>query len=224
LRYYVFDLLNIENRDLKQLSIERRKAILETLLQNVSPPILYSANLKGKADVLLEKARKNKIEGIVGKRVDSVYEPGRRSGAWVKIKISLEQEFVIGGYTEPGGSRPHFGSVLVGYYEAGKLMFSARVGTGFDTKLLKTLYTGFQKIRTETCPFSNVPSQRHGRFGTGLTRAEMKRCTWLKPVLVCQVRFTEWTDDGGLRHPVFLGLRDDITPEEVRREVPAEVR
>lgn len=224
LRYYIFDLLNIENRDLKQLALERRKLILETLLQEIPKPIFYSASLKGNPDVLLEKARKNRIEGLVGKRVDSVYEPGRRSGAWIKIKISLEQEFVIGGYTEPGGSRPYFGSVLVGYYEGGKLMFSARVGTGFDTKTLKALHTHFQTIRTETYPFSNVPSQRHGRFGTGLTRAEMKRCTWLKPVLVCQVRFAEWTDDGGLRHPVFLGLRDDISPEEARREIAAKVR
>jgi bifunctional non-homologous end joining protein LigD len=224
LRYYVFDILNLENRDLKSLPLERRKKILESLLKDVPAPIHFSASFEGDPEALLAQAQRNRIEGLIAKRADSQYEPGRRSGAWVKIKASLEQEFVIGGYTEPRGSRPYFGALLLGYYEEDQLMFASKVGTGFDTKTLKGLSSQFQKVRTDSCPFTNVPTRRTGRSGEGLSRAEMKRCTWLEPKLVCQIRFTEWTSDGGLRHPVFLGLRDDKTAREVVHERPAPSR
>jgi bifunctional non-homologous end joining protein LigD len=220
LRYYVFDILNLENRDLKPLPLARRKKILETLLKNIPAPIHFSASFEGDPEALLAQAQKNRIEGLIGKRADSPYEPGRRSGAWVKIKASLEQEFVIAGYTAPRASRPYFGALLLGYYEGDRLIFASKVGTGFDTKALKSLYTQFQKVRMGTCPFANVPTRRTERSGAGLSRAEMRRCTWLDPKLVCQIRFTEWTSDGGLRHPVFLGLRDDKTAREVIHERP----
>ena len=224
LRYYVFDILNVENRDLKQLPLERRKQILEALLKDVADPIHFSASFRGNPDALLKEAEKNRIEGLIGKRADSLYEAGRRSGSWVKIKICLEQEFVIGGYTEPKGSRSHFGAILVGYYDSPRpsrrLIFASKVGTGFDENTLKDLYAKFQKIRSDTCPFANVPTSA-GKSGHSLSRAEMRRCTWLQPKLVAQIRFTEWTDDGGLRHPVFLGLRDDKDASEVVQERPA---
>ena len=209
----------MENRDLKRLPLERRKRILERLLKGVRAPIYFSADLKGAPDDLLAAAKKDQVEGLIAKRADGPYEPGRRSDAWVKIKTSLEQEFVIGGYTEPRGSRTCFGALLVGYYEKDKWMFASKVGTGFDTNTLKNLYSQFQKLRTDHCPFANVPTRRSGR-SEGLSRAEMRRCTWLEPKLVCQIRFTEWTGDGGLRHPVFLGLRDDKSAREVVREAP----
>jgi bifunctional non-homologous end joining protein LigD len=191
------------------------------LLKGVRDPIRLSASLSGDPRELLELARQQQIEGLIGKRADSQYEAGRRSGSWIKLKVTQEQEFVIGGYTEPKGSRRYFGALLLGYYEMDQLMYVSHVGTGFDTKTLAQLHKLFQKFRTDQVPFANVPSRRAGRFGGGLTNAEMRRCTWLRPELVAQVRFTEWTDEGGLRHPVFLGLRDDKPAREVIRERPA---
>ena len=141
--------------------------ILEQLLKNMGDPIHFSASFEGNPKGMLAEAEKNRIEGLIGKRSESPYESGRRSGAWIKIKICLEQEFVIGGYTEPRGSRPYFGALLVGYYEAmrkqagdraSKLIFASKIGTGFDTNTLKDLYSRFQKIRTDSCPFANVPT------------------------------------------------------------------
>jgi bifunctional non-homologous end joining protein LigD len=214
--YYVFDLLNYENRDLKKLPLEQRRALLETLLSDAEDPIRLSGTLEGDPEELVEQARKNSIEGLVAKRTSSIYEPDRRSGSWLKVKTVMEQEFVIGGYTQPKGSREYFGALLVGYYEGAHLLFASKVGTGFDHDSLDSLYRRFQKLTTTVCPFVNLPT----KGPNGLSRAEMRRCTWLLPALVCQVRFTEWTSDGGLRHPVFLGLRDDKRPNEVHREIP----
>ena len=218
--YYIFDLLNLDKRDLKQLPLARRKELLQKLVTGLPEPIRFSASIEGTPEELLEQARKSHIEGIIAKRADSPYEVGRRSGAWLKLKTVLEQEFVIGGYTEPRKSRPYFGALLLGYYQNGKLMFASKTGTGFNHEMLETLFKKFQKYKTTNVPFANVPTYRKGKSGEGLSRAEMRRCTWLRPELVCQVRFTEWTADGGLRHPVFLGLRDDKRPEEVVREKP----
>jgi bifunctional non-homologous end joining protein LigD len=215
--YYVFDLLNYENRDLKKLPLEQRRRVLESVLGDTEDPIRLSGTLEGDPEDLVEQARKNSIEGLIAKRVSSIYEPDRRSGSWLKVKTVMEQEFVIGGYTEPKGSRAHFGALLVGYYEGAHLLFASKVGTGFNHDSLHSLYQRFQKLTTSVCPFVNLPT----KGPNGLSRAEMRRCTWLLPALVCQVRFTEWTGDGGLRHPVFLGLRDDKRPNEVHREIPA---
>ena len=125
---------------------------------------------------------------------------------------------MIGGYTEPEGSRKYFGAVLVGFYEGERLNFAGRVGTGFREKLLSDLYLELQKIRVDECPFINLPAAGRSRWGQGLTAAEMKRCHWVQPVMVCQVKFTEWTRDDCLRQPVFLGLREDKNANEVVRE------
>jgi bifunctional non-homologous end joining protein LigD len=132
---------------------------------------------------LLDRAHKLGLESLIGKRIGSRYEAGRRTGAWIKVKLHQEQEFVIGGYTEPEGSRKYFGALLVGFYESKKLKFG-RVGTGFSDKLLRTLFSELNKIRVDTCPFSNLPASGWSRWDQGLTAAEMKRCHWVKPVMV----------------------------------------
>ena len=125
---------------------------------------------------------------------------------------------MIGGYTQPVGERKHFGALLVGVYEDGKLKFTGRVGTGFSEKLLKSLSEEVTGIAVKTCPFFNLPAPGRGHLDPGLSAAEMKRCRWVEPVLVCQVKFTEWTCDDRLRHPVFLGIREDKNAIEVVRE------
>jgi bifunctional non-homologous end joining protein LigD len=158
------------------------------------------------AEELLRQAREIGLEGLIGKRKDSAYEPGRRSGAWIKLKLQCEQEFVIGGYTAPGGTRKHFGALLVGVYEGKELKFVGKVGTGFDASLLRNLHSRFEKIRRDTCPFANLPEKRSGRYGQTITATEMKRCRWVEPIMVCQVKFSEWTRDQKLRQPVFFGI------------------
>jgi bifunctional non-homologous end joining protein LigD len=128
---------------------------------------------------------------LIGKRCDSVYEAGRRSGAWIKLKLQKEHEFVIGGYSPPGGTRKYFGALLVGFYADGKLKFAGKVGTGFNEALLKNLHAQFKKIAVEKCPFANLPGKRASRYATGMPLSEMKKCHWIQPELVCQVKYAE---------------------------------
>ncbi|MGB8353996.1 MAG: non-homologous end-joining DNA ligase [Chthoniobacteraceae bacterium] len=216
--YYAFDLLQLDGKNLRGLPLTERRTKLEKLLAKPPGIIRYSASLGGDAKELLKQASKVGLEGLIGKREDSLYESGTRSGAWIKLKLQSEQEFVIGGYTPPGGSRKYFGALLIGVYEKGKLKFTGKVGTGFDHTLLKGLHAQFVKIATRECPFVNLPEKRKSRYGQNITASEMKKCHWLKPQLVCQVKFAEWTRDESLRQPVFLGLREDKDAEEVVRE------
>lgn len=216
--YYAFDLLQLNGRDLTGLPLADRKQHLQELLQGVTDRIRFSASINAESDRVLQAMKARGLEGLIAKRCDSSYETGRRSGAWVKFKWTNEQEFVIGGYTPPQGTRSHFGAVLVGYYESGRLMFASKVGTGFNEKLLRVLFDRFQKLKQTTCPFSNLPEKNSSRWGKSLTFAEMRRCTWVEPKLVCQIRFAEWTRDGHLRQPAFLGLREDKNPKDVVRE------
>jgi bifunctional non-homologous end joining protein LigD len=217
IQFFVFDLLRLNGRDLRDLPLTERQEELQRLLGPRNDVIRISAPLGGDHRTLLEKARELGLEGLIGKRPDSRYETGERTGSWIKLKIHREQEFVIGGYTPPGGSRPHFGALLVGFYDRGKLEYAGKVGTGFNVKRLKALRDEFLKIATDKCPFDNLP-ERNQRGAQSLTAAEMRRCHWVKPVLVCQLKFTEWTRDHHLRHPVFLGLREDKNAREVVRE------
>ncbi|MDB6027302.1 MAG: polymerase LigD, ligase domain protein [Verrucomicrobiales bacterium] len=216
---YLFDLLNFEGKDLRRLSLRKRKALLQSLITEEHEPIRFSADIHGDPQKLLAQVEKMRLEGIIAKEVNSEYEAGRRSGCWQKIKVANEQEFVIGGYTAPKGSRDYFGSVTVGYYEGDKLIFVSKVGTGFDQALLTSLYKRFQKLKQTVCPFANLPEKR-GFRGQGLTAGQMRKCTWVEPELVCEIRFTEWTRDNHLRQPVFLGLREDKNPREVVKEEP----
>ncbi len=215
---YAFDLLRLNGKDLRNFPIEQRKAGLERLLKETPGNIRYSASLGTDAEKLLNQARRFGLEGLIGKRAGSLYETGRRTGNWIKLKLQQEQEFVIGGYTEPAGSRSHFGALLVGVYEGDQLKFAGKVGTGFDEKILRILLGMFRKVPIQTCPFVDLPEKRLGRYGQGVTASEMKLCHWIEPTIVCQIRFKEWTRDSRLRQPVFLGLREDKDAKEVVRE------
>lgn len=218
LYYYVFDLLHLDGRSFLKEPIEVRKAALEKVVKGAPDCIRLSLVFEEDPDVLLEAVRQRGLEGIVGKLRGSFYEPGRRGGAWVKKRISLDQEFVIGGYTPPKGGRSHFGALLVGFYEGETLMYAGKVGTGFDSKRLTSLHHRFKAFTTDQSPFGNLPTKRP-RFGLGMTASAMREVTWLKPELVAQVRFSEWTRDAMLRQPVFLGLREDKPAREVVREI-----
>jgi len=220
--YYAFDLLEVDGKDYKSLALWQRKAILEQMLKEGSSTIRFSQSIRGDSERLVREMQKRGLEGLVAKQRESKYLPGVRGHGWAKIKWTREQEFVIGGYTEPQGSRTHFGAVLVGYYEKGKLIFAGKVGTGFNEKMLGMLNRTFAKLQTKDCPFANLPEKPVTTSRSkGLTAREMRRCTWLKPQLVCQVRFAEWTRDNHLRQPSFLGLREDRKPREVVKEKPA---
>jgi bifunctional non-homologous end joining protein LigD len=216
--YYVFDLLQAAGRNTMGLPLEQRKELLSELVAGVVEPIRYSGEIGGDPHALLAEVKRHGLEGIIGKQRGSVYEPGRRSGAWIKLKCVNEQEFVIGGYTPPQGSRKYFGALLVGYYEKKRLLFAGKVGTGFDSKTLAALHKLFQKKKRDDCPFADLPSKQGGQWVLGITPAMMRRCHWVNPVFICQLKFAEWTRDGKLRQPVFLGLREDKKPAEVTRE------
>jgi bifunctional non-homologous end joining protein LigD len=207
----------LNGKNLQALRIEERKAQLEELLKKPPGVIQYSVSVTKDIEELLSRARELGLEGLIGKRAGSRYEAGKRTGAWIKLKLHLEQEFVIG-YTDLEGGRKYFGSLLVGFYEGKNLKFAGRVGTGFSDRLLRSLYFDLEKIRIEQCPFFNVPAVGRSRWDQGLAAAEMRRCHGVKPVMICQVKFTEWTRDDRLRQPVFLGLREDKKASEVMRE------
>jgi bifunctional non-homologous end joining protein LigD len=218
--YYAFDLLRLNGKSLLDLPVEQRKAALEKLLKEPPGVIRYSASIEDAGEDLLERARELGVEGLIGKRVGSRYELGKRSGAWIKLKLQQEQEFVIGGYTDPEGTRKYFGAILVGVYEGTELKFAGKVGTGFNENMLRTLSAKFKEIPNDRCPFADLPEKRSGPYGKPMTASEMKRCHWVEPKLVCQIKFAEWTRDHRLRQPVFLGLRQDKDPKEVVREKP----
>jgi bifunctional non-homologous end joining protein LigD len=216
--FYPFDLLQLDGKSLVSLPLEARKNILEELCADSGDPIRYSGAIGGDARQLLQEVKRRGLEGIIGKQPNSVYEPGRRSGAWIKIKCVNEQEFVIGGYTPPQGSRKYFGAILVGYHENKKLVFAGKVGTGFTVKSLSILYKKFQKETRSDCPFVDLPSKQNGQWVQDITPSMMRKMHWVNPIFVCEIKFAEWTRDKKLRAPVFLGLREDKKPSEVVRE------
>ena len=165
--YYAFDLLSLEGKDLRNQPLSARRKLLGNLLKKPPENIRLSDELRGTKDDLLRVAQEFGLEGLVAKRPNSVYESGLRSGSWVKFKITKSQEFVIGGYTLPEGSRSHFGSLLVGYNSPDGLTFAGRVGTGFSDKVLANLYAKFQSLMVSSCPFVNLPEKSKGRWGSG---------------------------------------------------------
>ncbi len=216
--FYAFDLLQLDGKSLIGLSLEARKNVLEKLCADAGDPIRYSGAIGEEAKPLLKEVKRRGLEGIIGKQRNSVYQPGRRSGAWIKLKCVNEQEFVIGGYTPPQGSRKHFGAILVGYYKNKKLVFAGKVGTGFTAKSLATLHRKFQQQERESCPFVDLPSKQNGQWVQGITPSMMRKMHWVNPVFVCEIKFAEWTRDNKLRAPVFVGLREDKKASEVLRE------
>ncbi len=215
--YYVFDLLEAEGKTLTGWPLERRKELLQRICEGAGDPIRQSGEIGGDPRALLVEVKRRGLEGIIGKERGSVYESGRRSGAWIKLKCVNEQEFVIGGYTPPAGSRKNFGALLVGYYEGKRLLFAGKVGTGFNAKLLAHLHKKFTAEARGDCPFADLPSKQGGQWVQGITPAMMRRCHWVNPVFVGQIKFAEWTREAKLRQPVFLGIREDKNPKDVRR-------
>jgi bifunctional non-homologous end joining protein LigD len=219
--FYAFDMLNLEGRETRNLQIEERKMLFGALGVGPASLVQVVTGLEADSRALLGVVTQHHLEGVIAKKAGSVYEAGQRSGTWIKYKNLQEQEFVIGGYTEPEGTRQSFGALLVGVYEEGELRFASKVGTGFTSRLLSELYKMFQPLKQKECPFVNLPETSSGRWGQRLTQAQMRTVTWLKPKLVCQIGFTEWTEGYHLRHPTFKGMRDDKSAKEVAREKAA---
>jgi bifunctional non-homologous end joining protein LigD len=213
--FYAFDLLIRDGEALHTQTIERRRERLSELLPESIDPIRLSPLLQAPVDQVLEEVRKLRLEGIIGKRNGSNYEAGERSGAWIKYRTNREQEFVIGGYV-PGGHG--FDALLVGIYENKKFIFVAKVKNGFVSLGKAEIFSMVKKFGTPKCPFTNLPEKKASRWGESLTVEKMKECRWVKPKLVCQVAFVEWTNAGHLRHCTFIALRDDKNPAEVARE------
>jgi bifunctional non-homologous end joining protein LigD len=218
LAFYVFDLLQFNGHSLINVPLTLRKEVLMRVIPPSGNVIRFSGTLGNDAKTLLPEIQRRSLEGLIGKQRDSVYEPGRRSGIWIKLKCVTEQEFVIGGFTPPAGARKHFGALLVGYYDKGRLRFAGKVGTGFDTKLLGSLHKKMRVEERDTCPFTDLPSKQNGEWVQGITPSMMRKMHWINPKFVCQIKFSEWTRDLKLRQPVFVGLREDKDPREIGRE------
>jgi bifunctional non-homologous end joining protein LigD len=201
-------------KNVMSLPLERRRALLTEVLQAVRYPVIQSIPFAVRPAEIVAAATTLELEGVIAKRKGSCYEPGRRSGAWVKYKINRAQEFVIGGYTE---GYP-FDALIVGCYEGPELHYVSKVRAGFNPAVRRQLYRFLQPLRTDRCPFANLPQARRQRWGLGLTAEEMARCRWVTPALAAQIEFREWTPDGHLRHPRYAGLREDKDPREIRRE------
>ena len=218
LAFYVFDLLQLNGHSLINVPLTLRKDALMRLIPPSGDVIRFSGTLGTDAKTLLPEIQRRSLEGLIGKQRDSVYESGRRSGTWIKLKCVTEQEFVIGGFTPPAGARKHFGALLVGYYDKGNLHFAGKVGSGFDAKLLSSLHKKMRAEERPTTPFTDLPSKQNDEWVQGITPSMMRKINWVNPKFVCQVKFSEWTRDLKLRQPVFLGLREDKDPREVERE------
>lgn len=203
---YVFDLLRLEGVDLRDLPLRERKRQLREALR-FEDPIRFTPHRNKVGEQLYEEACRKGLEGVIAKRADSPYR-ATRSRDWLKLKCHAEQELVIGGFTAPQGSRTDFGALLVGHFEGETLLYAGKVGTGFDRSTLAELGAQLRDLESEDNPFADVHPIPRGTH-------------WVKPQVVAQIGFTEWTRDGRLRHPRYLGLRDDKPARQVVREVPA---
>jgi bifunctional non-homologous end joining protein LigD len=212
--FYVFDILHLNGSDLTKKPLdERREALAHIGL--TSTPLLFSEPLPGAVSDIEAAVRHLRLEGVVAKRHDSRYEPGKRTDAWVKVKFSPRQEFVVGGF-KPNDA--DFDSLLVGYFDDGRLRFAGKVRAGFTPHLRRTVFERIGPLRTRRCPFMNLPRGKTSHWGEGITADEMGTLQWVKPTQVVEVSFTEFTRDGHLRHAAFVGVRTDKSARDVRRE------
>ncbi|HEY8678913.1 MAG TPA: DNA ligase D [Candidatus Dormibacteraeota bacterium] len=206
LQYVVFDIVYLDGQRLFNVPLEDRKRLLRNVVRDAGV-LKYSEHVLGQGKAFFGAAKEKRLEGIVAKLRDSTYQPGVRSSAWLKIKAVAEQEVVIGGFTAPRNSRKHFGALLVGVYDddAG-LIYTGHTGGGFDEKTLASVHKLMKPLIVKASPFSGKPPRAN------------EKPTWVRPELVAEVKFAEWTRDGLMRQPVFLGMRDDVEPRAVRRE------
>jgi bifunctional non-homologous end joining protein LigD len=204
--YYVFDVLYLDGFDLQNKPLWERKKILTEIIPKKGS-IVLGEEVKTDGIDFFEAAKKQGLEGIVAKEADSIYEQGVRGKNWLKIKTHLRQEAIICGFTKPRGNREKFGALILGIYEKGKLQYIGHTGTGFDEKGLNYLFKKLKPLEQKESPFTEVIK----------TNAPV---TWVKPKLICEIKFQEWTGDGMMRQPVFMGLREDKKPEEVKKENP----
>ena len=206
LLYCVFDLLYLDGKDLRSLPLLERKEALEAVLPK-SPLLLYSAHVAGAGKKAFARAKRAGEEGVMAKLATSRYHSGMRTRDWLKVKASQEQEVVIVGFTAPRRSRKYFGALVLAVREGKRWQYVGRAGTGFDAETLRSVHAKLVPLITETKPVAEkVP--------------DAANTTWVKPKLVAEVKFTEWTSAGEMRHPVFLGLRTDKKATEVTRELP----
>jgi len=211
--FYAFDLLHLNGENLTQLPLIQRRKRLPSIVKGSG--ILLSEPLPGTPQQVIEAVSRVGLEGVVAKRKDSRYQSGERSGAWVKLKLDKQQEFVIGGY-RPGPNGVD--ALLVGYHEGKQLRFAGKVRAGFTPHLRREVFDSVKTLQTAECPFVDLPNSKTSHWGGGVTAEQMAEMTWVKPKVVAQVRFVEWTNDGHLRHAAFLGIRSDKRASEIRRE------
>jgi len=211
--FYAFDVLHLDGRDLTRLPLEERRRHLPTIVKGSG--ILISQELPGTAQQVIAAVQRLGLEGVIAKRKDSRYEANQRSGAWVKLKLDKQQEFVVGGY-RPGNHGVD--ALLVGYYEDRALRFGGKVRAGFTPHVRRDVFDILKPLHTGTCPFVDLPSSGTSHWGAGVTAEEMAEMQWVKPKLVAQIRFVEWTAEGHLRHSAFLGLRTDKAARGIKRE------
>jgi len=209
LKYYVFDLLNLNGHDIRNLELVKRKELLKAFVEQLpeDTSIFYNDHVVGKGQKLMDEAKQKGWEGIVGKDIHSTYESGRRSERWLKFKLQNSQEAIICGFSEPQGGRHHFGSLILGMNEGDHIRYIGNCGTGFNDVTLKEVYEKLKPLITDTKPFKEKPHQR-------------SKITWVKPELICEVYYSEWTGEKHLRHPVFKGLRMDKDVKNVIMETP----
>ncbi len=211
--FYAFDLLHHDGRDLTAASLKERRKRLPGVLSGSG--VLLSMDLPGTAQQVIAAVESLGLEGVVAKRATSRYTPGERNDAWVKLKLDRQQEFVIGGYRPGPGS---VDALIVGYYDRKDLRFAGKVRAGFTAHVRREVFGQLTPLHTSQCPFSDLPNSKASHWGGGITLEQRGEMQWLKPRLVAQIRFVEWTADGHLRHAAFLGLRADKSATSTRRE------
>lgn len=215
IHYFVFDMLICQDRDLTKLRLSQRRELMKSHLTFYSSRIRIAEQFEASANDMLAAVRQQQLEGVIGKRKDSLYEPGRRTGSWVKCRVNRGQELVIGGYI-PG---PHgFDSLIVGYYQGKDLMYVARVRNGFVPASRRQVFEKIRHLASPIMPFANLPDTHKSRWGDELTAEKMKECVWLRPEAVAQIEFLEWTEANRLRHSKFVGLRQDKNARKVVKE------
>jgi ATP-dependent DNA ligase len=211
--FFLFDLLFLDDEDLRNVPLRRRKERLASLLSDAPDTLRYCDHQMGQGPAFYRAACAHAVEGIVSKRAEGTYEPGRRG--WLKTKCLNREEFVVVGWSDPEGSRHRIGALLLGYYTPdGWLLYAGRVGTGMATGELERVWRRLEPLSTPAMPLA-VPPPRGGRFGSPL---QLSRVHWVRPDMVVEVSFVEWTPDGLLRHVVYLGEREDKPAREVVRD------